>query len=199
MRPSSCRRTNTSVTARDSCGSSVKRSRDQSTDSPSRRICALMVPPDCAFHCQTRSRKASRVRSVRRTPCAFSCRSTTICVAMPAWSVPGLPQHVVAAHAVITREGVHQRVLEGVPHVQRSGHVRRRDHDAIGRTVTAGCEPAVRFPTLVDAPLDLRRRVHLIHLNASRLFGGGGAEDYSGKGARDRGRVAGCARRARAA
>ena len=29
----------------------VKRSRDQSTESPRRRICAAMVPPDCAFHC----------------------------------------------------------------------------------------------------------------------------------------------------
>ena len=67
----------------------VKRSRDQSTESPSRRICALMVPPDCAFHCQTRSMNAARPRVVRLSPAAFSCRSTTIWVAMPAWSVPG--------------------------------------------------------------------------------------------------------------
>ena len=67
----------------------VNRSRDQSTESPRRRIWALIVPPDCSFHRHTRSRKASRERSVRLMPCALSCRSTSICVAMPAWSVPG--------------------------------------------------------------------------------------------------------------
>ncbi len=76
---------------------------------------------------------------------------------------PRLPQGSVPAHTVIAGEGVHERVLERVPHVQRPGHVRRRDHDAVGRTRTAGREPAVRFPTLVDAPLDVLWRVGLVH------------------------------------
>ncbi len=38
----------------------------------------------------------------------------------------GLPQRVVARHAVVAGERVHQRVLEGVAHVQRAGDVRRR-------------------------------------------------------------------------
>ncbi len=62
----------------------VKRSRDQSTEAPSRRSCWEMVPPESSFHAQTRSMKASRVMSVRRWPAALICRSTTICVAMPA-------------------------------------------------------------------------------------------------------------------
>ncbi len=67
----------------------VKRSRDQSTPSPSRRICPWIWPPDSAFHRQTRSTNASRPRSWREVPSAASCRSTAFCVAMPAWSMPG--------------------------------------------------------------------------------------------------------------
>ena len=48
-----------------------------------------MLPPDSAFHCQTRSRNASRPSAWRLLPWAASRRSTTIWVAMPAWSVPG--------------------------------------------------------------------------------------------------------------
>ena len=44
----------------------------------------------------------------------------------------GLPQRVVARHAVIAGEGVHQGVLEGVPHVQRASDIGRRQHDAVG-------------------------------------------------------------------
>ena len=49
-----------------------------------------MVPPDSAFHSQTLATKASRPMSRRlMLPAAASWRSTTIWVAMPAWSVPG--------------------------------------------------------------------------------------------------------------
>ena len=49
-----------------------------------------MVPPDCAFQAQTFSTKASRPMSRRpMLPSAARLRSTTIWVAMPAWSVPG--------------------------------------------------------------------------------------------------------------
>ena len=47
-----------------------------------------MAPPDSFFQAQTRSMKASRDMSWRDLPSAASCRSTTICVAMPAWSLP---------------------------------------------------------------------------------------------------------------
>ncbi|MNV92475.1 hypothetical protein D3C71_1870780 [compost metagenome] len=73
----------------------VKYSRSQSTLSPMRRICVVMVLPDCSFHSQTLLTKFLRASvgvgpmSWRLMPCSCSWRSTTICVAMPAWSVPG--------------------------------------------------------------------------------------------------------------
>jgi hypothetical protein len=78
-----------SWTARDMCSSIVKRSRDQSTPSPSRRIWPRILPPDSSRHSHTRATNASRPRSWRETPSLRSSRSTTFCVAMPAWSVPG--------------------------------------------------------------------------------------------------------------
>ena len=48
----------------------------------------MIAPPDCAFHSQTCSRNASRPISARLIPWLSRLRSTTICVAMPAWSVP---------------------------------------------------------------------------------------------------------------
>ncbi len=68
----------------------VKRSRDQSQEAPSRLSWLMIVPPDSAFHAHTFSRNFSRPRSRREGSWrSISCRSTTICVAMPAWSVPG--------------------------------------------------------------------------------------------------------------
>jgi hypothetical protein len=62
----------------------VNRSRDQSTELPSRRIWREIVSPDWRFQAQTRSTNASRPMSWRRLPSASSWRSTTIWVAMPA-------------------------------------------------------------------------------------------------------------------
>jgi hypothetical protein len=67
----------------------VKYSCCQSTLSPMRRICVVMVLPDFSFHSHTRATKFLRPRSWRLTFCSCSWRSTTIWVAMPAWSVPG--------------------------------------------------------------------------------------------------------------
>ena len=67
----------------------VKRSRDQSGEEPRRRSWRPMVPPDSAFQDQTRSMKASRPRVRRSVPSSANWRSTTICVAIPAWSMPG--------------------------------------------------------------------------------------------------------------
>ena len=50
----------------------------------------MIVPRDLTFCCHTRSRNASRPISRRDgSPLAAISRSVTICVAMPAWSVPG--------------------------------------------------------------------------------------------------------------
>ena len=68
----------------------VKRSRDQSQEAPSRFSWLMIMPPDSAFHAQTFSTKASRPIARRSGSCrSIICRSTTICVAMPAWSMPG--------------------------------------------------------------------------------------------------------------
>ena len=66
----------------------VKRSRVQSTDEPMRRICDEMLSPVLSFHSQTLATKPSRPMSSNAMPWARSCRSTTICVAICAWSVP---------------------------------------------------------------------------------------------------------------
>ena len=67
----------------------MNRSRDQSTDEPSLRIWLVIVPRLCATHSHTRASNASRPRSWRDFPSAANCFSTTFCVAIPAWSVPG--------------------------------------------------------------------------------------------------------------
>ena len=68
-----------------------------------------------------------------------------------------LPQRRVAAHAVPAREGVHERVLERVAHVQRAGDIRRRQHDAVGGAIALRRESARGFPTFVDAGFDFAR------------------------------------------
>ena len=67
----------------------VKRSRAQSSEEPRRRSCPVMAPPDSAFQAHTRRMNASRPSACRVVPAAANWRSTTIWVAMPAWSVPG--------------------------------------------------------------------------------------------------------------
>ena len=76
-------------TARDRPSSMVKRSRLQSTPSPMRRICPPMVPPDSRFQSHTLSMNSSRPKSSLVLPSTASCFSTTLWVAMPAWSMPG--------------------------------------------------------------------------------------------------------------
>ena len=95
--------------------------------------------------------------------CAADWRSTTICVAIPAWSVPGLPQGVVTLHAVITDQGIHDRVVETVTHMQLAGDVRRRNHDAVRNTIAAGFEITLLFPRFVPAGFDGGGLKGLIH------------------------------------
>ena len=67
-----------------------------------------------------------------------------------------LPEGVVAAHAVVANEHVHQRLLKSVPHVQRTGDVGRRKLDAIRRRVGLHrrLEQPARFPIRVPLALD---------------------------------------------
>ena len=75
----------------------------------------------------------------------------------------GLPERVSTKHAVISNQGIHDRVLECMAHVQRAGDIGRRDDDAIRFTASAGSEIAVFLPALVLAPFDILRAVRLIH------------------------------------
>ena len=89
----------------------------------------------------------------------------------------GLPQRAVAFHAMEARERIHERVLERVAHVQRARHVRRRNHDAIGRPVAGGRKPAAGFPGGVNAGFDVAGRVAFIHRRSRAR-----TRDYTGPG-----------------
>ena len=84
----------------------VKRSRDQSQDAPSRFSWLMMVPPDSAFHSQTRLMKASR--PISRLD--GSLRSGELALDHHLRGDAGmigarLPQHVLAAHALEAARG----------------------------------------------------------------------------------------------
>ena len=68
----------------------VNASRSQSALAPSRCNWPMIVPRDLTFCSQTRDRNLSRPMSRREgSPFLAISRSVTICVAIPAWSVPG--------------------------------------------------------------------------------------------------------------
>ena len=65
-----------------------------------------------------------------------------------------LPERVVAAHPVIADQGIHDGVLERVAHVYRTGHVGRRNDDAIALAMTGRPEIARLLPAPVLAGFD---------------------------------------------
>ena len=67
----------------------MKRSRVQSSEHPSRRIWDWIVSFASRFQAQTRSTNFSRPSWRRSLPSLASYFSITICVAIPAWSMPG--------------------------------------------------------------------------------------------------------------
>ncbi len=78
-----------------------------------------------------------------------------------------LPQHILAAHALEAAEDVLQRIVERVTHMQRAGHVGRRNHDAVGRRLgalgPAGAEGAGGLPSRVNAALDRAGLIGLVN------------------------------------
>ena len=70
-------------------------------------------------------------RAASSSPPRSSRRSTTACVAMPAWSVPGIQRVVEALHPLQADEDVLQRVVQRMAQVQRAGDVGRRDDDRV--------------------------------------------------------------------
>ena len=67
----------------------MNRVRVQSQEAPIILSCSRIVGPVSRTNAQTRATNASRPRSKRVFPSFAMRRSTTFCVAMPAWSVPG--------------------------------------------------------------------------------------------------------------
>jgi len=65
----------------------------------------------------------------------------------------GQPEGGIALHPLLADQDVLQGVVEGVPHVQLTGDVRRRDHDGVGffRRVGLGREIALFLPVCVQA------------------------------------------------
>ena len=91
MSPSSCIFLKTVRTAMVRFSSRVYASRDQSSDDPRARSCFRIFVLLSSAKAFTLSRKASRPRSCRRLPSSLSnFFSTTVWVAMAAWSVPGI-------------------------------------------------------------------------------------------------------------
>ena len=158
------------ATARDGASSMVNASRDQSTESPRRRICSMISPPYCSFHSHTRATNASRPRSWRVLPSFLRSASTTFWVAMPAWSVPGSHSVVDAFHALPADDHVLQRVVEHVPERQAPRHVRRREEhrERALAGLAHGREAAVARPPFVPARLDLARVVGPVEPLAGR-------------------------------
>jgi len=74
-----------------------------------------------------------------------------------------LPQRLLAAHAVQAYQRIHDRVLECVPHVQRAGHVRRRNHDAVAACSRLRGKIPGRLPTLIQTLFDSGGRVDFFH------------------------------------
>ena len=118
-------------------------------------IWSTISPPYCSFHAHTRSTNASRPMSRRSMPSLRSSRSTTTCVAMPAWSMPGTQS---ASKPCIRARRINvssQRAPERVTDVQPPGDVRRRDHDAvrlaIGGEVARGSIPGRSTPRPIAA------------------------------------------------
>ena len=82
-----------------------------------------------------------------------------------------LPQSVVAGHAVIADQGVHNGFLEAMSHMQATRHIGRWNHDAVGLFATLGSKIAIALPLFVPAGFDVGGLECLFH--GCRLAGSG--------------------------
>ena len=90
--------------------------------------------------------------------------------------VAGQEEHLVAGHPLVAGEEVVDGRLEGVPHVQLAGDVRRRKahRELLPVAVGVGDEQSVRLPARVPAGLDglrIKRFRHLRHGGVLHRFG----------------------------
>ena len=116
----------------------------------------MIVAPDSSRQFQTRRTNSSRPSSSRVRFMRPSMRSTTFCVAMPAWSVPQIQSALRPCIRAQADEHVLHRAVERVAHVQRPGDVRRRhrDHEGLAGIVRLGREGMALLPAREHRRLD---------------------------------------------
>jgi len=75
-----------------------------------------------------------------------------------------LPQGCIALHALIAYQYVLQGIVEGMAHMQRAGHIRRRYDNAVGLTAVGhiGLEISFFMPQAVPFLLNAVRVIGLI-------------------------------------
>jgi hypothetical protein len=108
-----------------------------------------MVLPENSFHCQTFSQELLPPEVVTRDSLRVELTLDDDLRRDPGVIGTRLPQRVVAPHAMIARQRIHDRLVEAVPHVQGAGDVGRRQQDAEGALsggIQAGSEVASGFP-----------------------------------------------------
>src|SRR6266550_796312 len=59
------------------------------------------------------------------------------------------PERAEAAHSLVAREDIHDRVLQRMAHVQRAGDVRRRDHNSEHGSVLISINFRSKIPVLL--------------------------------------------------
>ena len=127
--------------------SMVKYSRGQSADAPRRRTCPVIVLPDFSFHSQT-FRRTSRGPGRGAKPLGVELSFNDDLRGDAGVVGAGNEHGVVARHAVVAHQAVHDGLVEGMAHVQCARHVGRRELDHIGRGFRPRftCWPAVKYP-----------------------------------------------------
>ena len=81
-----------------------------------------------------------------------------------------LPQSTLALHALIADQGVHERLVKGMSHVQGAGDIGRRYEDAVTVTVAAGFEEIRLVPVLVEALFNGLRIKIVVHSDSNNAW-----------------------------
>jgi len=85
----------------------------------------------------------------------------------------GYPEHFKAGQPLVAADDVLQRIIEGMPHMQLSRHIGRRNHNTEGwlRAINAGMKPSLLLPAGIPVGFNFMKGIGLgqlavIHGNA---------------------------------
>ena len=92
----------------------MKRRRSQSQDSPSRFCCSMIVLPDVAFHCQTRSMNRSRPSAFPREAFAQQLFFDDVLGRDAGMVGSRQPEGIASLHASPADQDVLQRMIQCV-------------------------------------------------------------------------------------